>query len=280
MNDHMCIFTIEQLGLNRTALIKLLGPIYEQLPWDWYDVRRHQTKLLLQAASFPTVALKHLCHDYYQGNVTISALAPYLNQLSPKQRHCFEQVQPFRKRAIASFLLTQAAPWQVSLEPHPTFVMNTTDHRQHARLFTPIATEIVTADIITHLLTAVARMVQSQQPQITQIRLVMHLMRTVVRPGGNSTNAPEGIHQDGSDYIISALVIARQNITGGTSRIYGPDKKTCLLNHTLQPGEGIFQSDHGSSLWHDVTPIHTTHQVGYRDIVGLDIHLIDSQKAS
>lgn len=32
-------------------------------------------------------------------------------------------------------------------------------------------------------------------------------------------------------------------------------QKTKFSSHTLQPEKGIFQSDVGSNLWHDVTPI-------------------------
>ena len=44
-------------------------------------------------------------------------------------------------------------------------------------------------------------------------------------PEKAGSNAPEGIHQDGSDYIVSALVVDRGNIVGEISKIYGPDKK-------------------------------------------------------
>jgi len=91
-------------------------------------------------------------------------------------------------------------------------------------------------------------------------------------------NAPEGIHQDGADYIVSALVIERRNVQGGTSIIYGPDKQTIYLTVTLQPGQGIFQADQGSDLWHDVTPIvlelNSSGGEGVRNILGFDI-LID-----
>lgn len=39
-----------------------------------------------------------------------------------------------------------------------------------------------------------------------------------------SSNSPEGIHQDGMDYIVSAIVLERENIHGGVSKIYMGDK--------------------------------------------------------
>jgi hypothetical protein len=99
-------------------------------------------------------------------------------------------------------------------------------------------------------------------------------MRTVARPGVSATNSPEGIHQDGADYIVSALVMERAGVTGGESRVYDSDKKTVLLRHTLLPGEGLFQVDAGSPLWHDVTPVVAQGDgMGVRSLFGLDIRV-------
>ena len=45
----------------------------------------------------------------------------------------------------------------------------------------------------------------------------------------NATNAPEGIHQDGADYIVSALVLERKNIKGGKALYTVKTKKPVLL---------------------------------------------------
>ncbi|MDY3245082.1 2OG-Fe dioxygenase family protein [Campylobacter sp.] len=44
------------------------------------------------------------------------------------------------------------------------------------------------------------------------------------KDGKKSTNSPEGIHQDGMDFIMSAFVIDRKNINGAKSIIYENDK--------------------------------------------------------
>jgi hypothetical protein len=90
------------------------------------------------------------------------------------------------------------------------------------------------------------------------------------------TNAPEGIHQDGSDYIVSALVIERRGVVGGESIVLGPDKRTEYLRHTLQEGQGIFQADVGSPLWHWATPVRpaapSSGEEAVRNILGYDVH--------
>ena len=88
------------------------------------------------------------------------------------------------------------------------------------------------------------------------------------------------IHRDGADYIISALVIGKQNIMGGTSTVFSPEMDEKLLEHELAAGEGLFHEDR--QLWHDVTKIYPGPDAtayGYRDIFGLDVILDDTNNA-
>lgn len=96
-------------------------------------------------------------------------------------------------------------------------------------------------------------------------------------PNQVSSNSPEGIHQDGMDYIVSALVVERNNVSGGKSIIYGADAITPLLNITLQSGQGIFQPDKGTELWHEVTPISliNPNEPGYRSTIGFDVLILE-----
>ena len=90
--------------------------------------------------------------------------------------------------------------------------------------------------------------------------------------GANAFAHSSGIHQDGMDYIVSALVISRSNISGGRSIIYGNDKSTRILEVELCPGQGILQPDKNTQLWHDVTPIQSLDDIsaGSRSTLGFD----------
>ena len=108
----------------------------------------------------------------------------------------------------------------------------------------------------------------------------MSVKATVAQPGDNS---PEGAHEDGVDYIVSALVINRHNLKGGQSQIIEQlptGKKEIIYRRTLRPGEFVFQADtrdeliYGTDLWHHVTPFTMAKPEkgeGWRDIIGLDI---------
>ncbi|WP_096015735.1 MULTISPECIES: 2OG-Fe dioxygenase family protein [Campylobacter] len=95
--------------------------------------------------------------------------------------------------------------------------------------------------------------------------------------GRKSTNSPEGIHQDGMDFIMSAFVIDRQNINGAKSIIYKNDKKTKIFETILKNGQGIIQPDLNSGLWHEVTEISqiNINEVGYRSSIGFDIEVLE-----
>jgi hypothetical protein len=93
---------------------------------------------------------------------------------------------------------------------------------------------------------------------------------------GLISNSPEGIHQDGMDYIISALVIERNNIRGGVSSVYYPNHNNKILEIELQEGMGIFQPDMNTNLWHSVNNIYIDNEQcsGFRSTIGFDFEVI------
>ncbi len=117
--------------------------------------------------------------------------------------------------------------------------------------------------------------------------MTAHFMSVKAQPGIPGDNAPEGSHEDGADFIISALVVNRINITGGMSRVIEKlpsGEKEVIFEHTLQPGQFLFQADtgeekhYGNDLWHDITPFFTADEnsESWRDIIGLDITILES----
>ena len=129
------------------------------------------------------------------------------------------------------------------------------------------------------LLVRIAEIVEGIHKKPEELSITTHQVGIVARHGKFGDNSPEGIHQDGVDYIVSALVVERKSIQGGMSNVYGADRKTLYLTTTLHPGEGIFQTDKGSPFWHNVTPISLNHgnpycSVGERNIFGFDITII------
>ncbi|WP_188113165.1 2OG-Fe dioxygenase family protein [Mycobacterium simiae] len=70
------------------------------------------------------------------------------------------------------------------------------------------------------LLGAVADMVKKAAPSVVCMNIVVHHTLVQRYPGQVCTNSPEGIHQDGMDFIVSTLVVQQENITGEKSIVY------------------------------------------------------------
>lgn len=107
--------------------------------------------------------------------------------------------------------------------------------------------------------------------KIKEVDIHLHQVRQTAYSDIDAHNSPEGIHRDGCDYIVSALVMMRNNVSGGESIIYDQNK---MINYKtiLDDEEGIFQED--IKQWHYVTPIQTLEDgMGFRDILGVDIIL-------
>lgn len=107
-------------------------------------------------------------------------------------------------------------------------------------------------------------------------------MSVKARKGVPGNNSPEGAHEDGADFIVSALVVNRDHILGGKSQVFeklANGKMVNIFERELQPGEFLFQADtgeekhYGNDLWHYVTPFYVEEGVSeaWRDIIGFDI---------
>ena len=138
-----------------------------------------------------------------------------------------------------------------------------------------------------NLLKEVFAVVKSKsREKVSKLEITAHFMSVRALPQIPGDNSPEGAHEDGADFIISALVVNRVNLKGGESQIIELVKsgeKEIICRHTLQPGEFAFQADskdelvYGTDLWHHVTPFHMADEKGadaWRDIIGFDINIL------
>jgi hypothetical protein len=98
--------------------------------------------------------------------------------------------------------------------------------------------------------------------RIHQIRIVA----TVERPG---RPAPEGIHQDGTDFL-SLHLVRRRNARGGESTIYDLDRRPIRSCTMREPLDSMILED--PRIMHGVTPVHPADGLteGIRDMLGID----------
>lgn len=280
--DSIRLFDLAGLGLDQDRFIRELGPTFGDLPWDTYDLKLQQTQYLTRCFPSQKRRLDVFYEDYHLNRATLHDVADLLARLPPERRRQFDQLEPFRRRAIARFEVARGAEgdWSVERAPVRAFAQEVeeADYRSLKRVFEE-ADEAVTAHSeFLKLVRSLARLVSGIQPDAQRLSMAMHQVSIVADEDTLGDNSPEGVHKDGADYIVSALVVAREGISGAESVIYGPDKETEYLRVVLKPGQGIFQADANSSLWHDVTPITLSADApsleGRRDIFGFDIDVV------
>jgi len=277
--DYVRLFNLDGVGVDQARFLAELGPSFADLPWDTYDLKLEQTHYLARCFPSEKKRIDQWHNDYHVGNVGLEAVADLIGRLTPERHRKFDELEPFRRRTVSKFEL-EAKPdggWSIKRIPARSFAQHVgaADYRSHVRIFAESAERVTSHPEFLKLLSSLAYMAASINPQIRKQSITMHQVSIVTDADTLGDNSPEGIHQDGSDFIVSALVVARQGITGGQSVVYGSDKTTEYLRHELKPGEGIFQEDKNSTLWHDVTPIHLNREAhaeeGMRNIFGFDI---------
>jgi hypothetical protein len=97
----------------------------------------------------------------------------------------------------------------------------------------------------------------------------IHQVRIVTSPGQPGLPAPEGIHQDGTDFLTLHMV-RRQNIQGGESTIYDLDRQPIERFTLREPLDSMILED--PRIMHGVTPVQPAdgRTMGARDLLGLD----------
>ena len=100
-----------------------------------------------------------------------------------------------------------------------TFEQDVEDSRKDERIFQLI--ENPYHPFLLNFITLASELTyMNHYPPIQNLSIDVHQVRQLCYPNLNSHNSAEGIHQDGANYIISACVLNRYNIQGGTSSVY------------------------------------------------------------
>lgn len=96
------------------------------------------------------------------------------------------------------------------------------------------------------------------------VQIGVHQIRTTCSPQNFGNPAPEGIHQDGTDFI-GIFAVDRYNISGGATQLYTAKKEKPVFHKILNPGELLLVNDR--DFFHYTTPIKPLEQgTGSRDV--------------
>jgi hypothetical protein len=286
LDTPITVLNVGQYGVNVDVLQHQLREAYSEFEWDSYLLQQNKISLIKEVVPPESLARvpKDVWYDIYTGVIRNSELYTVFPSLSSVDKSRLESLVPTRKRCMSEYSLHWKDEWKI--ERIPSSLVSQTraliaadgelDYRLSRRKFKELPDELFDGNLRA-ILVGVADMVKETKPSIQKLNISVHNTVVYCHPQQLTTNSPEGIHQDGVEFIVSALVIERSNISGGKSIIYGRDKCTRLLQVELHAGQGIFQADLGTELWHEVTPITAVDRTksGYRSTIGFDVTMLD-----
>lgn len=260
---------------------------FKLLTWDVIDIKISQLKLLIDLHFDDKATILQEAQRYLDDELAPKNIQNLISMLTDEAKNIFYAHKPFRKRSISRFIAEYINErWVVNNIELPELVGFTqrADHpldlRQLIRKFPPMALATRRSPTLKALIKNFVEILCECEPhkKPTKIEVTCHQISLQIDDSTPSVcNSPEGLHQDGSDYIVSALVIDKYNIEGGTSQLYCAEKQEFIKSHTLEPGEGLFHIDNNSTIWHKVTPItlkEPSMKIGYRNILGFDFNCI------
>lgn len=137
------------------------------------------------------------------------------------------------------------------------------------RVFAPIMPEILYSDLLTRMLRDIIGLFTTNMDSGWKVQCHQFRIKTSVMEVGRPT--PEGIHQDGADYVF-IMLLERQGITGGKSELFDQARQRIAAIYLQQECDAILLND--KVLWHNVTNIQPAKGVekGHRDVLVLTFH--------
>ena len=173
----------------------------------------------------------------------------------------------YRKRRHAAFQATQGATIRKPHQPHYQSRDYNALNGGIARWFDPVLSEIANGPALESILKTCTRLFSTLTPAPVW-HVEAHQFRIEARPGQAGLPTPEGMHQDGVDWVL-VLMVGRQNIALGTTTIHALDR-TLLGSFTLEdPLDSALLDDH--RVLHGVTAVEPLdpHRPAHRDVLVL-----------
>lgn len=279
------IGSLEDLDLDKEIFLSAFKPFFNELEDDAYLTRENQVKFLKKRFTEDQNAIEEVHKLYFEKKVGIEVLRPWLEKLNTTEKEQFKTISVItRQRNISSFTIKKEGKDIHVERTYPAvFNQEVSDFRSWERVFKQAEKRMVENEQFYSLLKAVFNLIKTIHPEVSKLKVTSHFMRTITQGEIKGENSPEGVHEDGAPYIVSALVVNRENIVGGETQIFEKidHRNDLIFNEALTPGKFAFQADtgeektFGNDLWHYVTPINPKNSTekGIRDIIGFDIEI-------
>ena len=157
----------------------------------------------------------------------------------------------YRKRRHAAF---RVAAGEVARKPHQAHYQSRDYNALNggiARWFEPVADQVAVSPAMHAILSTCWALFDPLTPAPAW-HVELHQFRIEARAGAEGRPTPEGMHQDGVDWVL-VLLVARENVAEGETRIGGPDQVPLGSFTLTEPMDAAFVDD--NRVFHGVTPV-------------------------
>jgi hypothetical protein len=146
------------------------------------------------------------------------------------------------------------------------------------RWFQPVLASTIETPAFGALFGFAQRLFSALAPQVEQWQVEAHQFRIEAAAGQLGQPTPEGIHRDGVDYVLVAL-IDRHNIRSGTTTAHSADGTELGAFTLTDPLDIALLDDH--RVWHGVTAVQPLDpaQPAWRDVLVLTFRALSDRVA-
>lgn len=270
------MFNVAEIFEDELGFVEWMDSCFDHLEADAYDTLLGAERLFKNKLPEAYARLKPKWEEKWKHHEMAKDF--WIKHTSDRKlQNAIEALTPTRTRGCFHYFAHRQPDkaWVIRENGNPIFKQEVDDERGRPRKYSPIPPDYRRDNDFLKLLAWVCELVYRRPISSPNLSLTAHFMRTYAVKGVNTNPAPEGIHRDGANFIVSGIVLERKNVVGGASKIYLEDKETLVFEKELQPGEGIFQVDEDNNYWHSVTDLarRDSRYPGYRSIVGFDINI-------
>jgi len=268
-------FNLRDIGIDQHHFFIDISTSFDSLPLDVYEKRRQQVVYLKNKFPSQQMVLNKFLPDYFSLKVALGNIGNLISLLTAQELKELERLGETRHRTIARFdvwLDGMASP-QIKRIAAGSFMQKTTaasDLRSLPRFFSEMSEQLANHISFRQLCRYVALMVKNLNPAVHRLKLTVHQVSVHVKRN-QPFHLPDGIHQDGADYIVSAIPIILQNVATPISTVYDLNEKP-IHTTKLKIGDGIFHDDR--IYKHSVSSLYTTADSGKRCTLGFDVELL------
>ncbi|MEH6444892.1 MAG: 2OG-Fe dioxygenase family protein [Oceanospirillaceae bacterium] len=166
----------------------------------------------------------------------------------------------FRLRRFSHFIYTEQ---QLTELPIKAFSQNpeiNSFQGNVARKYPTIESAVVESNAFAEMFTKFKQMTDIKD----EMPIEVHQMRILGSKNTITEAAPEGVHQDGFDYL-AVFVIDRKNIAGGEICVHPTKEQAPIFKHAFDNGEFVVLND--KRFWHSAASLQAVNDnLAYMDV--------------